>query len=522
MSRHGALAALAVILCAAAGFRLYQVTERSFWFDEAFSWMLADRFSWFDMLDRTGRDVHPPGFYAVLHLWSALFGESVAALRACAVFFGLATVGLTYLLCVEAFTEPPQDGGPDSVVGPRSNARGVGIFSAVLVAFGSVHIAWSRETRMYTLGTALALLTTWLLLRALRPGGSAAGKWAGYAVAAAALLYTHNYGLFTVVGQFMFIGLQTLRQFRTRSCGLLPSLYGVLAACAAVWLYAPWAPILLQQKKRVQTEYWINQISWWSIPECWYELFFPTNAGQPPDHAPTLVLTVVLIAALAWFALARRTSGRTLITLLVVAPVVCSAVISATTVSITTTRHFLFSQLFMLIVIGDVAWRSFAGQARHVVLALLVADSTYAHACYWDELDVRHKPGVRGAVEHVLQRRTGKDLIVVLHPCVFYSVKYYCRDVADPKLLLDGRFPKHFYGGPLITKDTAIGELDLESLDADRIWVVGTSGFSGYTEPALPDNWVPVNGMGAVHPDVYSFQGQVYANQYERKRGDDT
>src|SRR3990167_1194317 len=63
---------LFLIVLLGVALRAYQVTMRSLWFDEAFSWRLI-QFPWVEMLTRASQDVHPPFYYILLKGWRYIF-----------------------------------------------------------------------------------------------------------------------------------------------------------------------------------------------------------------------------------------------------------------------------------------------------------------------------------------------------------------------------------------------------------------------------------------------------------------
>jgi len=190
-----AVLGLALALVLGAAVRVDRLGLEELTTDEAFSWRMTTHAP-ADIVARTATDVHPPFYYLVLDAWTALAGDSPAALRGLSLIFGLATVGLAYLLYVEV----------DRYAG-TSTGRAGALAAALLVALHADQVEHSRHVRMYGLGVLLAALTAWLLLRALRSERRAASWWAAYAVAAAALCYTHYYGAFTIASQLAAAGL---------------------------------------------------------------------------------------------------------------------------------------------------------------------------------------------------------------------------------------------------------------------------------------------------------------------------
>jgi uncharacterized membrane protein len=155
-------ACLVAVFLVAATLRSWRLGERSLWFDEASAYTSASQFGWIEMVERAGRNVHPPLYYAALRLWMGAFGEQPNGLRSLSVVLGLATIGALYLLCRDSprlcrRATPEED----------ATARAIGVTAAAFLAVASYHIVWSQQIRMYTLGTFLTALSSWALLRAL-------------------------------------------------------------------------------------------------------------------------------------------------------------------------------------------------------------------------------------------------------------------------------------------------------------------------------------------------------------------
>ena len=89
----GGRVALAVILLAALALRLANLTFQPLWFDEGWSvWFATSDLP--AMIEHTAVDIHPPFYYALLHLWIGLTDTSEFALRMLSVLVGVLTVAL--------------------------------------------------------------------------------------------------------------------------------------------------------------------------------------------------------------------------------------------------------------------------------------------------------------------------------------------------------------------------------------------------------------------------------------------
>src|SRR5512137_1002138 len=104
MRRPGLRLLLLAILLVAAALRFHRLDAQSFWNDEGNSARIAERPTEL-ILDGAAGDIHPPGYYLLLHYWRALAGESEFSLRALSAFAGVVLVLLSYLLGRRLFSE---------------------------------------------------------------------------------------------------------------------------------------------------------------------------------------------------------------------------------------------------------------------------------------------------------------------------------------------------------------------------------------------------------------------------------
>ena len=77
-----------------------------------------------------------------------------------------------------------------------------GLLAAALLAVNAFHVHLGHQVRGYTLGILLAVLTSQMLLRALRL--ASARVWLAHAGLALAFCYTHTLALCTVTAQAYF------------------------------------------------------------------------------------------------------------------------------------------------------------------------------------------------------------------------------------------------------------------------------------------------------------------------------
>lgn len=190
---------------------LIRLGAPSLWIDEAITARGVRDLPVVDIVDRQYHTLH----YLVLKPWVALAGTSEVALRVPSV---LGTV-LSCALVV--------------VLGRKLFDRRVALVAGVLLAVSPFVVKWSQQARGYTLGLAVALAATLLLLRALERGSRA--SWAIYGLSFSALVVWHP-----VVGVLLAPAHVVLvAQRRER---VMP--HGLLAGVIVLVLAVPWAAIV--------------------------------------------------------------------------------------------------------------------------------------------------------------------------------------------------------------------------------------------------------------------------------------
>src|SRR5215217_3280496 len=145
-----------------------------FWIDEGLSVGIADR----PLTDIPGvlrMDGSPPLYYSLLHIWMSVFGRSEEATHALSLTFALLAV-------------PAGWWAARGVFGRRASW-----VAALLAALNPFMTQYAQEGRMYALVTLLGLVSVTCWLQAFTADADAVrrGPAIGFAVALAAMLYTH-------------------------------------------------------------------------------------------------------------------------------------------------------------------------------------------------------------------------------------------------------------------------------------------------------------------------------------------
>jgi hypothetical protein len=287
---------LVAILLLAFGLRLYRLGAESLWYDETVSAHLAGK-SLPDLIAHTAGDIHPPGYYVLLHVWTRMVGRSDFALAFFSLAFGVLLVALAYKLGACVF-------------GIKA-----GVLAAFLVAISPYNIWYSQEVRMYTLGAVLGMLvlgTVMALMTQPQSGRSARNGWmALYALCGAVGLWTLYYFAFLLVAVNLMVGLWWFAARRRGRAGWGWLARWGLAQVAVLVLYAPWIPIAWRQATNPPVPPWRGIVA---LRELVVETWSALCLGQSVDPAriwpALLVFAVVLGFGLLSRWLRPRLQGR--------------------------------------------------------------------------------------------------------------------------------------------------------------------------------------------------------------------
>ena len=155
------------------------------WRDELATWSAATR-GIPGLLRLAGTiDAATGPYYLLMHAWLTVAGDTVAALRLPSALAMTAAAGLT------------------AVLGQRLWNTRVGVLSGLLFAVLPATARYGQEARPYALATALAALSTLLLVDALRRPGR--GRWVAYALTTAALGLVHLIALTLVAAHAVVV-----------------------------------------------------------------------------------------------------------------------------------------------------------------------------------------------------------------------------------------------------------------------------------------------------------------------------
>lgn len=221
------------ILLLAFALRACGLDAQSLWSDEGISLQRAAQ-SLPDLL-ATMPVEHTPGYFVLLHPWLRIAGDSDFALRYLSLLPSVLAVALIAAVARALHKSRSRD------TSTHRNGGWVATSAALLLATSGFQVWYAQEARMYAWLLALALVAIWAQWQMLEqePEGprQRLGWAAAYAAATAGVVYLHLYGALLPLAQALFaLGWLALRR------QVRPFVHWLLAAAAALLLFAPWLP----------------------------------------------------------------------------------------------------------------------------------------------------------------------------------------------------------------------------------------------------------------------------------------
>lgn len=255
-----------------AALRLPGLVSKPLWYDEAFSVLLASK-SLPAILRGTIADVHPPGYYFLLHWWFQLFGSTVLSSRAFSLLCGVGVIVAGYALA------------------SRWVNRKAASSAAWVLALSPFQVHYAQEARMYSLLAFVLLIASVVMWDGLQNDGE--WRWVVFATLVALSLYTHTLAVFYLIPLVL---IPLWRRQGSKLFGML------LAGLGGLVLYLPWGLQALRQFDSVKASYWIETPDLQSLVRTY--LVFMGGLPVSDTILPVLLFTSLLAGAFAvWLAL---------------------------------------------------------------------------------------------------------------------------------------------------------------------------------------------------------------------------
>lgn len=488
--------------------RFATITKASIWHDEGFTMMLIGR-NPVEIWAGSGRDVHPPLFYELLHFWTSLLGRSELAARSMSAVAGLLTIGICYILVKRYFT------------------RGAATVTLAVLALAPFLVRYSQEARMYGVLGLFLIGGTYALLRALEKNAPK-WWWAVYIACMAAGLYTHYFTVFAMAAHWLYVlTLDAPHTWRLWKTTWLSSKWW-LANAAIIALWIPWLPSFFGQFTRGQGIGWIPKTTLTTLPNnIWQNLTF-TDGGQLPPFLYWLVPLIILVmtTAVTWTQHKKKPAIK-MIFFYTAVPILGTILLSVIK-PIYQDRYLVFAAngLYMLIGISLYYMIRKHRNIGFAALAIVLAISTIGVTNVGRQ--ATHSMNQVGS--YVNNHFLSGDEVISGELYTYFDFSYYCTkcidtrnrqvDIAVPaiypapvstlRLNTTGGRPNGYGESSLLydrAEDIYVDDLSTIRPVSNRVWLVGKPGNKEYWTKT-PDNWILVDTFATNSSEVRLYNVQ--------------
>jgi uncharacterized membrane protein len=457
----------AVVLFVALAFflRVHRIDAEGLWIDEAFSvWLarqpLGPMLRWIVRIDQ-----HPPLYYALLHGWMRLVGDSEFAVRTLSALFGTLTVPVIYRLA------------------RRIAGDTAGLLAALILAVSPFHVRFAQEARMYALlalEAALALYAVAII--SLPQPATPNPKLATvvYILFTATALWTHNTAIFFFLATTLFLLTLHLRT----SAPLLPCPSAPLRLCflAPLLLWLPWLVPFARQAAGVYRRFWLPAPTWGSVAGV-IGAFLCDFLPLPLLGVCVVGMALMALALLGLLRLRRRPARAALLTIAFVTPIVGELLVSLwRPIFYARTLIWASLPLYVLMAVGLVALRR---RSRLIIVALiaLLAVNGLALRNYY----VNFEKEAWDEAAALVAERVRPDDLILFHatwgqiPFDYYFRRLYNQPVDEHGVPVDlfGLFERGVLEPPMTEED--LPRLRALVHNRERVWLIYSHDW--YTDP---------------------------------------
>ena len=444
---------LATLMLVLVGFalRMYRLDHQALRGDEAFALLFA-RQPLVEMLPSLATtEPHPPLYYATLHLWISLLGQSEFAARFLSVLIGTLMVPMIYRL------------------GATLCGAKVGWLAGLLGAINPFLVWHNQDVRMYSMLACLGLGSVLLFSLVLEQRSGEKKLWGGYIILTLGALYVHYFSLFILAIEnviFLCLYLFWRRRHLLRRWLVTQTVIAVL--------YVPWL-FYVGKFMLSHTKDWIVPVRLFSFLRRFF-VVYSLGTTVSEDQASLLVWTFVVAFLLGCYGLIRLPRER--------------AVILGTYLFLPAAGTWLislfrpiFDERYLIIVapvygiflalglgllfrwVGEeparLAQSLVSVGAGGFFLALMVASSGYSLSNYFYVPAYAKSPDWRALATTLRQRSAPGDLVIHNYPDP--ALRYYLQDDL-PLVVLPASVPVD----PVATAE-ALARLAAEH---QRLWLV--------------------------------------------------
>lgn len=475
--------------------RLYKITYSSIWHDEGYTmWLL--RYNIPSIIERTARDVHPPGYYLVAKPWVEVFGYSEFSIRFLSLLFSLGIVYFVFKIMKEIWSEE------------------AAFWASIFVALSPFMVRFGQEARMYGVVAFFTTAATYYFVKYLKTKKK---DWLFvYAPLMVAAMYTQYYAFFVIISHWTIMAIYTKDLFKFKWVQLFKDKEGVfdykwwVANIIILIAYIPWFPVAYSQVTRVSDNYWIKPewITYQTVPNNVMQFILHSHLDNAVAWNKiagiSLYAAIIIPAIFGGLLLFKESKNRKLALSMFTfgyLPMLLVFIMSKISTPVYQDRYFPFSAVAIFAIWGATVVMIKNKKLRYAVITIIVGLLAYGNIIMHNDVDHNMKE-LREIVE---LQKLETDIIISGELYTFLDGAYY---FGDKKILFMSE-PVDGYGESSLFCDQQINYVATEEEAQElgnRIWVIGKTGEKSYYREDLWKNWDKItyfeenknNGLKAV------------------------
>lgn len=524
MNKQTTRFSLLAIVLLAYGWRVHDLTRQSLWRDEVDAIYFALRPLRETLAMFTAVAQNGALFFVSLRPWLRLAGSSEFALRYISVMAGVVSILLLWRVA-QILLRPREESG-------AWHSDVAALVAALLFAFNPYQLWYSQEGKMYTVTTALALLSSWLWLMGIwrRSVSQNWRNWLSYFVVTSLAMYTHLLMVLLIPLHFLWFWIawpQSKRRWR--------GYFGALAG-----LTLPYIPFAWWHWAMLTSDRHMTSFNFTPLEQMLETLLLNHARGfMPPDKL--IWLSPIFFLGLAGLLMGitelggaqdaplyqrlplwHLSSWRRFLLLVswLITPIVFIYLISLRQ-PVFVDRYIIWISpaAIMVLVLGlMVVWRNALFLSKPLTGLLLLYLLGFWLYAGWQQKKADIKYDIRSAVTYVMQHRASDELLILQIPHMEYSYRYYSSDrgsdpFADSDLRL-GRWAGGMWTNNDVSDEQARIDVDrhMRALvaDAESVWVL-SSEVEMWDRRHLMDEWLNAHGVLTDRAEFHGSQVRRYA-----------
>ncbi len=287
-----------IILFIASILRLFNISKRDFWYDEAFTAVLIKE-NFADMMNMIINDVHPPLYYIFVNFFASFFDYSVFSIRLYSAIFGVLGIWIVYIFTKELFNKK------------------AALYASLITAISPFAIQYSQEARMYTMFGFLIVVASYFFIKGIKNDKVVYYIFWGLFLGLASL--THYMGIMFFPIYLLIAILQRLTQNNRFNIKLLLINFKqlIIGYGIAIVIFSPWIKFFYSHLNFQDGLLWIEPVSFGDIFINIKIFIFgskPGSLGIPPpnefywisEFSVVLLLTILLSSIITWLIIKKN------------------------------------------------------------------------------------------------------------------------------------------------------------------------------------------------------------------------